>query len=82
MITAELANGYNKDVFAVPGKITDSKSAGCNYLIRSSKAYLLSSANDLLETMGWSEKSLKRKQITGQAESIIHCGVITRKSGW
>ena len=34
MVTAELANGYNKDVFAFPGKVTDSKSAGCNYLIK------------------------------------------------
>ena len=34
MITAELANGYNKDVFAFPGKVTDTKSAGCNYLIK------------------------------------------------
>lgn len=66
MITAELANGYNKDVFAIPGKITDSKSAGCNYLIRSNKAILLSDASELLEIMGWQEKkrsSKKQKEI-------------------
>jgi DNA processing protein len=56
MITAELANGYNKDVFAVPGKVTDTKSAGCNYLIKSNKAVLLSNANELIELMGWEEK--------------------------
>ncbi len=53
MITAELANGYNKDVFALPGKTTDAKSAGCNYLIKTSKAQLLADTKDLLETMGW-----------------------------
>lgn len=53
MITAELANGYNKDVFAVPGKITDMKSAGCNHLIKSNKAVLFSDTGELLELMGW-----------------------------
>ncbi len=53
MITAELANNYNKDVFAVPGKITDAKSAGCNSLIRNNKAHLLTDAQQLLEMLGW-----------------------------
>lgn len=53
LITAELANGYNKDVFAFPGRINDSKSEGCNYLIKNNKAGLLTSAQDLLENMGW-----------------------------
>jgi len=57
MITAELANGYNRDVFALPGKATDSKSAGCNYLIRNNKACLISNAADLLESMNWDEKA-------------------------
>ena len=34
LITAELANGYNKDVFAIPGRSIDSKSEGCNFLIK------------------------------------------------
>lgn len=59
MITAELANSYNKDVFAFPGKITDSKSAGCNYLIKTNKAVLLGGARDLLELMGWEENKNK-----------------------
>ena len=53
MLTAELANGYNRDVFAVPGRITDHKSAGCNLLIRMNKAALISTAADLLTLMGW-----------------------------
>lgn len=56
MITAELANGYNKDVFAFPGRITDSKSGGCNYLIKNNKAVLLTEARELVEIMGWEEK--------------------------
>ena len=63
MITAELANNYNKDVFALPGKTTDAKSAGCNYLIRSNKAALITSGKDLLEFMNWSEISGKKKII-------------------
>lgn len=64
MITAELANGYNRDVFAVPGKITDPKSAGCNYLIRNNKAFLLSDAGEILNIMGWEEtkKNHHKKQ--------------------
>jgi DNA processing protein len=57
MITAELANSYNKDVFAFPGKVTDSKSGGCNYLIKSNKAVLLTDAQELIELMGWEEVS-------------------------
>ena len=59
MITAELANGYNKDVFAIPGKVTDNKSEGCNYLIKNNKAMLLTDAQELIEVMGWEEKSQK-----------------------
>lgn len=61
MVTSELANGYNKDVFAFPGKVTDNKSAGCNYLIKSNKAMLLTDAQQLLEIMGWEEKKQKTK---------------------
>ncbi len=53
MITAELANGYNKDVFAFPGKTTDAKSEGCNHLIRTNKAVLLTGADQLTDIMGW-----------------------------
>ena len=59
MVTAELANGYNRDVFAFPGKITDSKSAGCNHLIKSNKAVLITEARELIEMMGWEEKEQK-----------------------
>ena len=70
MVTAELANGYNKDVFAFPGKVTDSKSAGCNYLIKANKAMLLTDAQQLIEIMGWEEKSQKSK-VKSQKEIFI-----------
>jgi DNA processing protein len=56
LITAELGNGYNKDVFAFPGRINDTKSEGCNYLIKNNKAALFTCANDILENMGWKKK--------------------------
>lgn len=56
MITAELANSYNRDVFAFPGKVTDHKSSGCNTLIRQNKAVLLTDTQELLEIMGWDEQ--------------------------
>ncbi len=71
MITAELANGYNKDVFAFPGKVTDNKSDGCNYLIKSNKAVLLTDAQELIELMGWEEKAKSKKEEKKQKELFI-----------
>ena len=53
LITANLANDYNRDVFAVPGRVGDEWSAGCNKLIRENKASLIESADDLLRFMSW-----------------------------
>ncbi|HSN08951.1 MAG TPA: DNA-processing protein DprA, partial [Hanamia sp.] len=69
LITAELANGYNKDVFAFPGRAGDTKSEGCNYLIKNNKAALITSANDLLEIMGW--KKLQKPSPKKQRELFI-----------
>jgi DNA processing protein len=57
MITGNLANAYNRDVFAVPGRTTDTKSSGCNHLIKNNKAILLTDADELLDVMGWKEKT-------------------------
>ncbi len=69
LITAELANNYNKDVFAIPGRINDTKSEGCNYLIKNNKAALITSADDLLENMGW--KETKKTSVKKQRELFI-----------
>lgn len=53
LITAEIANGYHKDVFAVPGNLDQAYSEGCNKLIKINKASLLTSVNDLEYLMNW-----------------------------
>lgn len=53
MITAELANGYNKEVMALPGRVGDLMSAGCNTLIKKNKASIITRPEDVLEWMGW-----------------------------
>ena len=55
LITAELANSYNRDVFAYPGRITDEYSSGCNYLIKTNRANLMSRLADLEYILGWTE---------------------------
>ncbi|MCE1202031.1 MAG: DNA-processing protein DprA [Bacteroidia bacterium] len=56
LITAEIAASYNRDVFAFPGRINDPFSEGCNQLIRTNKAALIRSAEDLIYSMGWDNK--------------------------
>ncbi|HEX8376946.1 MAG TPA: DNA-processing protein DprA [Pedobacter sp.] len=53
LITAELANSYNRDVFSFPGNIKQEFSAGCNYLIKTHRANLITSAKDLEYLLGW-----------------------------
>ncbi|MDF1698473.1 MAG: DNA-processing protein DprA [Saprospiraceae bacterium] len=55
IITAEFANTYNKDVFAIPGRINDEVSEGCNRLIKQHKAHLLETADDVGYIMRWEE---------------------------
>ena len=62
MITANLANDYNRDVFAVPGRVQDNYSQGCNMLIKTQRANLLSSAKDLLYVLNWDAKKNKPHQ--------------------
>ncbi|NSW44916.1 MAG: DNA-protecting protein DprA [Bacteroidales bacterium] len=56
MITAEIAFSYNRDVLALPGKISDTYSEGPNFLIKSNKAALVESAEDICKVLGWSFK--------------------------
>ncbi|MBI5373104.1 MAG: DNA-protecting protein DprA [Sphingobacteriales bacterium] len=71
MITAELANNYNKDVFALPGKLTDPKSAGCNQLIKTNKAALLTDVPELIEMLGWGEQAKGKTGRNRQRELFI-----------
>lgn len=61
LITAELAVNYNRDVLAIPGRVTDKKSSGCNELIRQNKAALITSADDIIQILGWNETKAKKK---------------------
>jgi DNA processing protein len=62
MITAKLADAYNRDVFAVPGRTNDKASSGCNHLIKYNKAILLTDADELMDILGWKEKKKEKKQ--------------------
>ena len=55
LITADLADGYHRDCFAIPGRVTDTASIGCNQLIRDNKAALVQSAGEFVKMMGWTD---------------------------
>ncbi len=65
LITAEIGLSYNRDVFAIPGRAGDMYSKGCNALIRTNKAGLVESAEDILFNMTWDldEKPKAKKAI-------------------
>lgn len=60
LITADLANQYNRDVFALPGRLNDEYSEGCNWLIKTNKAALIQSAKDIEYIMGWQATDEKK----------------------
>ena len=59
MITAGIAFDYGREVFALPGRVGDHFSEGCNNAIRENKAMLLTSVEDFVKTMGWEEDALR-----------------------
>jgi len=68
LITAELAQGYGRDCFAFPGRIGDVESEGCNRLIASNAAQLLTSAKDFALAMGWKLPNEKKLSAPMQCE--------------
>ncbi len=60
MITAEHAFGYGREVLAPPGRTIDSRSEGPNYLIKTLKASLITSADDITYVLGWDAQKKKR----------------------
>lgn len=67
LITAEIANSYCKDIFAVPGRTNDAKSLGCNKLIAEHKADLFLSTEYFLSQMGWNDSS-PQQQVAKQQQ--------------
>jgi len=81
LVTAELANSYNREVFAVPGRITDSQSVGCNNLIKFQKAHLLSNPLDVPYILNWELEEKKKAgvqkqlfvELTDEEKQIYNC---------
>jgi DNA processing protein len=66
LITVEIANSYNRDVFAVPGRLNDERSEGCNFLIKSNKAALLENVQDIRYLLNWDLKEQSKKIVQSQ----------------
>jgi len=96
LITAELAFGYSRDVFAFPGRTTDVVSAGCNQLIRKNIAGLISSADDLIASLGWETNEPRQTALNfvelsadeqtvmdalRQHEDGVHINTLTQETG-
>lgn len=79
LITAELANGYNRDVFAIPGRVSDQYSEGCNNLIKYLKASLITNGADVLRSMNWDSAEPTKRQpqtnllvdLTDEQEKVV-----------
>lgn len=69
LITADIANSYNRDVFAFPGRIGDATSEGCNTIIKQNKAALIQSAADVVYIMGWEQT--KKKNAPQQKQLFV-----------
>ncbi len=60
LITADIANSYNRDVFAFPGRVNDRYSTGCNRLIKTNRAAMIEKLEDLEYLMGWQRSEEKK----------------------
>lgn len=60
LITAEIANSYNRDVYAFPGRVNDEFSEGCNFLIKTNRAGLINHPRDLIYYLGWDNEAPKK----------------------
>lgn len=76
LITANMANDYNRDVFAVPGRVTDKYSQGCNNLIKTQKANVLTSAADLIYMLNW---DIKENPKTIQKQLFVELEPVEQK---
>ena len=68
LITARMANDYNRELFAFAGRPTDPSSCGCNNLIKEDKAHLINDAEDLIRVMGWQTRTMPKE---GRQTQII-----------
>ena len=68
LITAEIAQSYDRSVFAFPGAVSMPYSEGCNNLIRDNVAGLISNAKDFVKAMGWQEEAQRQRALTDGIE--------------
>lgn len=66
LVTADIASSYDRDLFAVPGRVEDVYSTGCNNLIKQNKAHLISSAADLVYILNWDLPDLAGRTVQKQ----------------
>jgi len=66
LVTAQIANSYNRDVFALPGRVGDPMSKGCNMLIKTQQAHVITSVADLVYILNWDTPAKKEKVIQPQ----------------
>jgi len=72
LITAEIANNYNRDVCAFPGNVDSEYSAGCNLLIKSHRAHLITQAKDLGYLMNWQPSEQKAQSLQMQFDNLLN----------
>ena len=68
LVTADIAHSYDREVFAVPGRVTDSQSVGCNNLIKQQKAQMLSNSMDVPFMLDW---KLEQEKPTIQRQLFV-----------
>lgn len=66
LVTADFANGYHREVFAVPGRVGDRQSKGCNDLIKQQKAHLLTTVADLVYHLNWTTTKISQHKVQPQ----------------
>ena len=71
LITARMARDYDRELFAFPGRPTDETARGCNLLIRDQKAQLITGADDLIATMGWTVKNAPKQAVQTQLTGLL-----------
>ncbi len=97
LITARLASSYNREVAAFPGRVSDKRSSGCNELIRTNVAAMITNADDLLELMNWGKpkaaKPMQKKLLLAltteeqilidllQTKDMLHADELLNNSG-
>ena len=86
LVTANIAASYSRDVFAVPGRVTDEYSKGCNRLIMNNQAAAITCAEDLIKAMRWESRVMPTQaqelelfpQLTTEEQKVVD---LLRKQG-